>query len=197
MDAMWLLSRADESVVAIGCCVKWVGLIMQISRVGGAYCVRTPILPLLKRTTWSRWTSRPSQEIRWQRVSRTIPLLEADRSPSTVGRTSDSSFAVLIRSVYCENTGDLHRHCYEWSNLAQRWRLVRRWCAHLDLWKTFLNCGKICQNRRKTANSKNAIYPLAWWRHIYGQVAFTWRYRASGFSTHYLSQCGALRTLWR
>jgi len=61
MDAKWLLSRADESgvvamdvkwlpgrvgksVVAIGCCVKWVGLIMQISRVGGAYCFRTVIL---------------------------------------------------------------------------------------------------------------------------------------------------------
>jgi len=44
MDAKWLLGRAGESVVAIGCCVKWVELIMQISRVGGAYCVRTAIL---------------------------------------------------------------------------------------------------------------------------------------------------------
>jgi len=35
MDAKWLLGRADESVVAIGCCVKGAGLIMQISRVGG------------------------------------------------------------------------------------------------------------------------------------------------------------------
>jgi len=34
MDAMWLLSRVGESMVAIGCCVKWAGLIMQISRVG-------------------------------------------------------------------------------------------------------------------------------------------------------------------
>jgi len=47
MDAKWLLSRADESVVAFGCCVKWAGLIMQISRVGGVYCVR--ILILLER----------------------------------------------------------------------------------------------------------------------------------------------------
>jgi len=44
MDAKWLLGRAGESVVAIGCCVKWVGLIVQISRVGGVYCVRIPIL---------------------------------------------------------------------------------------------------------------------------------------------------------
>jgi len=44
MDVKWLLGRAGESVVAIGCCVKWVGLIMQISRVGGVYCVRIPIL---------------------------------------------------------------------------------------------------------------------------------------------------------
>jgi len=35
MGAKWLLRRADESVVAIGCCVKWAGIIMQISRVGG------------------------------------------------------------------------------------------------------------------------------------------------------------------
>jgi len=47
MGAKRLLGRADESVVAISICVKWVGLIMQISRVGGAYCVRTHILPLL------------------------------------------------------------------------------------------------------------------------------------------------------
>jgi len=33
MGVKWLLGRADESVVAIGCCVTWVGLIMQISRV--------------------------------------------------------------------------------------------------------------------------------------------------------------------
>jgi len=44
MNVKWLLGRADESVVAIGRCVKWAGLIMQISRVGGAYCPRTPIL---------------------------------------------------------------------------------------------------------------------------------------------------------
>jgi len=47
MDAKWLLGRAGDSVIAVGCCVKWVGLIMQISRVGGAYCVWTYIL--LKR----------------------------------------------------------------------------------------------------------------------------------------------------
>jgi len=39
-------------VAAIGCCVKWVGLIMQISRVGGGsglsiICVSIPIIPLL------------------------------------------------------------------------------------------------------------------------------------------------------
>jgi len=44
MDVKWLLGRAGESVVAVGCCVKWAGLIMQISRVGGVYCVRIPIL---------------------------------------------------------------------------------------------------------------------------------------------------------
>jgi len=39
-------------VAAIGCCVKWAGLIMQISRVGGGSglsikWLRTPILSLL------------------------------------------------------------------------------------------------------------------------------------------------------
>jgi len=27
------------------------------------------------------------------------------------------------------------------SNLVQRWRLIRGWCAHLDFWKKFFNCG--------------------------------------------------------
>jgi len=43
----------------------------------------------------SKRTSRSTHEIRWQRVSRTIPSLKADCSPSTVGRMSDGSFAII------------------------------------------------------------------------------------------------------
>jgi len=50
MDAKWLLGRADEFVVAIGCCVKWAGPNM-LSVLGPLFCwsgcVSIPILPLL------------------------------------------------------------------------------------------------------------------------------------------------------
>jgi len=41
------------------------------------------------------------------------------------------------------------------SSLAQRWRLVQRWWAHLDFWKKFFNCGRICKNaNNKPKNGK-------------------------------------------
>jgi len=50
MDAKWLLGRANESVVAIGCCVKWAGPNMR-SVLGSLFywcgCVSIPILSLL------------------------------------------------------------------------------------------------------------------------------------------------------
>jgi len=77
------------------------------------------------------------------------------------------------------------------SSLAQRWRLVWGWCVHLDFWKS-CNCSKVCKKRPKC----NFLFPLARWHHVYAKTACTWRHYASGFSTRYLRQCGALRTLW-
>jgi len=58
MDAKWLVGRADESVVAIGRCVKWAGPNMQRVLVLSFYWsgwLRTPILSLLP-TLIRQWT---------------------------------------------------------------------------------------------------------------------------------------------
>jgi len=42
------------------------------------------------------------------------------------------------------------------SYLAQRWHLVRGWCAHLDFWKKFFDLVKFAKKRQKC--TKNAIF---------------------------------------
>jgi len=94
-------------------------------------------------------------------------------------------------------------------NLAQRWRLVRGWCAkneqislhmlrqkpqivemlklvnighgvtimpELFLFKLctalIFNCGKISSQNWQTLKTTN-FFPLAWWRHVYAETAYT------------------------
>jgi len=53
------------------------------------------------------------------------------------------------------------------------------------------NYGKIFS--QNPANHQ--FFLLARWHHIYAETAFMWLRRVNGFSTHYLRQCRALRTL--
>jgi len=72
-----------------------------------------------KQTTWSEITTRRTHEIRLQRVSRTIPPLEAHRSPSTVGGMSHSSSAVLLQHntiLYSENRRKFTTSEYRYTN---------------------------------------------------------------------------------
>jgi len=74
---------------------------------------------------------------------------------------------------------------------------IRMMCA-LRFWKKFFSCGKtsVLGYFWHFLQNANFSIPLAQWRHIYAETAYTWRHRASGFyTTCYLRQCGVLRTL--
>jgi len=70
---------------------------------------------------------------------------------------------------------------------------------HLDFWKQFFNCGKIAQKRQyrpkristRTVAPGRIVGPILYVR----ITAYTWRHRASGYSTRYLRQCGPLSHL--
>jgi len=75
------------------------------------------------------------------------------------------------------------------TNIAHGVRMMPKLCIAL-----ILNCSRIF-NQNMT-NSKKCQFLF----HSHGgttetQTVYTWRHHVSGFNTHYLRQCGALRTL--
>jgi len=58
-----------------------------------------------------------------------------------------------------------------------------------------LNCGKIFSPKPADSKKMPISFPFAQWHHVYAPRVYTWHHHASGFSTCYLRQCRALRTL--
>jgi len=141
-------------------------------------------LEFLKLTNSNRWREvkervDPLTKYNDSKLHPQTAPLEADCSPSSVWHMSDSSFAILIRSVYCENSENLHRHSYEWPMAFFRYHGLQprpvpagpAWPFSIcqSLYQPLTLAGplftNVCRNTRTTTDLRRLIFTF-WWSNL-------------------------------